>query len=170
MSAKAQKDSAKPRKPAPDPRQQLGISLDDTIPTKPAIGRPTTYHPSYCQRVIELGKQGYSPCQIACELETDRETIIGWTTGKGSGEDGPRFATSLARAKLYEQAWWEERGRKGLDDRHFNAHLWVKIMTCRFRQDYSDRVELTGQDGGPILFQTVYEEPPKTIDVTPSTD
>jgi hypothetical protein len=57
-----------------------------------------------------------------------------------------------------------------LDDRHFNAHLWVKIMTCRFRQDYSDKLELTGADGGPILFQTVYEEPPRTIDVTPTSD
>jgi len=128
----------------------------------PAIGRPTTYNPSYCDKVIALSKLGYSTYQVSAEINVPRWTMMQW------GEQEAAFAEALARAKELERGWWERRGQQGLEDRNFNAHLWIRTMQARFRQDYSEKVELTGADGGPILFQTVYEEPPKTIDVTPT--
>jgi hypothetical protein len=158
------KGSAKPRKPAPDPRLALGPNVDLT-PVKAHIGRPTTFHPSYCNKVIQLGALGYSSYQISAEINVPRLTMMTWANQ--DNENGRFFSAALSRARELERAWWERRGQLGLEDRHFNAHLWVRTMACRWRQDYSDRVEVTGADGGPILFQTVYEEPPKTIDVTP---
>jgi hypothetical protein len=38
-------------------------------------GRPTTYDPSYCERVIELGEKGKSKAQIASALRVSRKSL-----------------------------------------------------------------------------------------------
>ena len=40
--------------------------------------------------------------------------------------------------------------RSGIFSREFNAALWHKNVASRFREDYADRKEVTGANGGPI--------------------
>jgi transposase-like protein len=107
-------------------------------------GRPSLYKPEYCERVIELGKQGCSPMEIAADLDIDRATLYHWS------DKYPDFLTSLKRAKVYEQAWWEKMGKSGLTADRFNAMVWSKSVAARFREDYTERKEVSGIDGGPI--------------------
>ena len=107
-------------------------------------GRPSLYKPEYCERVVELGKLGYSPMQIAAYLDIDRSTLYDWS------DKYPEFSTSLKRAKVYEQAWWEQMGMQGLVSGKFNAMVWSKSVAARFREDYTERKEVSGIDGGPI--------------------
>lgn len=108
------------------------------------LGRPSLYKPEYCERVVELGKLGYSPMQIAAELDIDRATLYNWS------DQFPEFFTALKRAKVYEQAWWEKTGMEGLVSGKFNAMVWSKSVAARFREDYTERKEVSGIDGGPI--------------------
>ncbi len=123
-----------------------------TEETKP-VGRPTLYRPEYCERVIELGREGKSPAQIAADLDVARATLGLWA------EAHPEFMTALTRANDLSQAWFENKGQEGLEKPGFNANLWAKQVSARFREDYTEtqRRELTGKNGGPIQHEAWLE-------------
>ena len=106
-------------------------------------GLPSDYDPAYCERVIELGKQGKSKAQMAAAFDVSRQTIDNWA------ESHPDFLEALSRAMAHCQAWWEEQGQSGLITPGFNAAVWKKSMEARFRDDYTERKEVTGANGGP---------------------
>ena len=105
-------------------------------PAKRPMGRPSLYKPEYCETVIELGKQGYSPAMIASEIDVDRSTLIYWA------EKHQEFSTALARAKSEEQAYWERMGMENINERCFQSSVWAKSMQARFRHDYTERREV----------------------------
>lgn len=112
-------------------------------------GRPSTYDPAYCERVVELAKEGKSQVQIAVALDIPRASLHDWAKAH------PEFSAALTRAKECEQAWWEDKGMKGLDADKFNSAVWSKSMSSRFRDEYTERKELSGPDGGPIKTEEV---------------
>ena len=116
---------------------------------KPKMGRPTKYKPEYCERVIDLGREGKSIAQMAAAFDVDKASIYDWAA---SHED---FSTALARAKALSQTWWEDAAQKNLSDRNFNAQLWLKSVASRFREDYTERqqTELTGANGGAVQIE-----------------
>jgi transposase-like protein len=99
-------------------------------------GRPTKYDPAYCERVIELGRQGKSQVQISAAIDVPRTTILSWA------EQYPEFSTALMRAKEFEQDWWENAGQNGIFLDKFNATVWKTSMAARFRDDYTERKEV----------------------------
>lgn len=109
-------------------------------------GRPSDYDPSYCEEVIELGKQGKSLVQMAAHFDVSRQTIDNWAAAH------PAFLEALNRSKAHAQDWWENAGQTGMLAPGFNAAVWKKSMEARFRDDYTERQQLehTGADGGPI--------------------
>lgn len=118
-------------------------------------GRPTLYRPEYCERVIELGREGKSPAQIASDLDVARPTLLAWS------DQHPEFLTALTRAKVHEQAWWEDKGQAALTSDRFNSAVWSKSMSARFREDYTERKELLGEGGSaliPVLNVTIGTE------------
>lgn len=118
---------------------------------KPRLrGRPSEYRPEYCERVVELAKQGDGWAAYASEFEVDRATLYKWA------DQYPDFRTALNRAKVEEQIWWEKAGREALGAKHFNAAVWRTTMQARFRDDYTERkvTEISGVDGGPIQLQS----------------
>jgi transposase len=112
-------------------------------------GRPPDYRPEFCDRIIELGKLGYSQAQMAAELDVAKCTITYWA------KVHPEFLNALERARTYSQSWWEMKAQSGLESRDFNAALWDKSVKSRFREDYTDRTinELVGKDDGAIEFK-----------------
>lgn len=122
-------------------------------------GRPTNYLPEYCQRVVELGREGKSVVQMACELDVHKDTLYEWV------KVHPDFSDAFTRAKQWSQNWWENKGQSGLDASGFNASLWSRSMAARFPDDYTERQkrELTGKDGEPLFsrIEVVAVEPAK---------
>ena len=114
-------------------------------------GRPTKYQPEYCETVIDLGKEGKSLAQMCAHFDVARSTIDQWA------EDYSEFSEALSRAKVHMQAKLEEMGFSGLTSKEFNAPVWKKTMEARFRDDYTERKEVTGKDGGPIKTEDVSE-------------
>jgi hypothetical protein len=118
---------------------------------KRPVGRPTLYRPEYCERVVELGKQGKSRVQIADALDLNsRSTLDDWA------EVHPEFSEALTRAKMAEQAYWEELGHQALFADRFQAVVWKTSMQARFREDYTEKRinEHSGPGGGPIQQET----------------
>jgi len=115
------------------------------------VGRPSTYDPAYCERVIELGRMGKSIEQIACELNAGTRTIYQW---RDAHEE---FAHALEVAKEFEQNWWETIAQTHMieekDCAKLNASIWSRSMAARFPKKYreSTKTEITGADGQPLL-------------------
>lgn len=111
------------------------------------MARPTDYRAEYCERVIELGREGKSHAQMAAAIGVARQTLYNWAA------EHPAFLDAITYARDLSQAWWEEQAQSGIHlGSGFNASLWAKSMSARFPDDYTDRQrrELTGAGGGPI--------------------
>jgi hypothetical protein len=108
--------------------------------TKHPGGRPTSYRPEFCDRVIELGKEGYSKAEIAAELEVERKTLDNW------GNEYPEFLHAMTRARELSLAWWDSQGRNNICNRDFNANAYRLQVCNRFPDDWRDqqRLELSG--------------------------
>ena len=113
-------------------------------------GRPTLYRREYCEKVIELGKEGASLAQMASHFDVSRPTIDQWAV------DYPEFSEALMRAKAHAQAWWENAGREGMfmGSGGFNAQVWKKSVEARFRDDYTEKQEIkhSGDANAPLAF------------------
>lgn len=100
-------------------------------------GRPSAYEPSYCDEVIDLGKAGKSKAQMAAHFDVSRQTIDNWAAAH------EEFLEALSRADAHAQAWWEDKGMKGMEAPGFNAAVWKKSVEARFREDYTERRDYT---------------------------
>ena len=115
-------------------------------------GRPTVYDPAYCDRIVELGKQGMSIVQMACEFNVSRATMeTNWTAAH------PEFLEAFTLAKQFSQAYWEKLGSDNLitpQGVNFQSSVWSRSMAARFPHDWreSQKVEAThaNPDGSPL--------------------
>ena len=105
---------------------------------KHPIGRPTKYREEYCKQVVALGKDGKSQVQIACALNIDPASLRDWA------KKYPAFALALTRAHAESQSWWERKGQESLGEKSFQALVWKVSMQARFRDDYTERKEISG--------------------------
>lgn len=112
-------------------------------------GRPTKYKPEFCQTVIEVGEYGGWVSEMAEACDVHRSTFDVWAS------EHPEFSAALTRAKQKAQAWFEREGRTGLTADRFNAALWSKQMSARHREEYTERREFSGPDGGAIKVEDV---------------
>jgi len=128
---------------------------------KRPVGRPTTYDPAYCEKVVELGKLGKSIEQICYNLNTPIRTLYEWR------DRHEEFSQALEEAKTYEQAWWEEQAAAYMlehkDAAKLNASIWSRSMAARFPKKYRQetKTEITGADGAPLLtgIQVTFVKP-----------
>lgn len=125
------------------------------------VGRPTEYDPSYCDKVMELGKLGKSFEQMSAQMNVSYRTLCRW---RDAHEE---FRHALEDAHALSQSWWEEQAQSYMlehkDGERLNASLWSRSMAARFPKNYSDRVkqEISGPDGAQLKtgFVLTFEEP-----------
>lgn len=125
--------------------------MTEEAPKKRPVGRPSKYKPEYCERILELGREGKSIAQMAAAFDVDKASIFDWAAAH------EEFSTALARAKTYAQTWWEDKAQQNLGSRDFNAQLWLKSVASRFRDDYTEKqvTEVSGPNGGAIKTESV---------------
>lgn len=121
-----------------------------TEETKP-VGRPSLYDPSYCDKVVELGRLGKSVEQISSNLGVSCRVLYDWR------DRYPEFLRALEEAKEAEQTWWEDQAQAYMlehkDGAKLNASIWSRSMAARFPKKYRESVkqEITGENGAPLL-------------------
>jgi len=127
---------------------------------KKGPGQPTLYRPKYCQKIIDIMKEGASAVEFAAEIGVCKDTVYEWANTI------PEFSYAFTRARTLCQAWWEKQGRTNLSDTtvymgdstKFNDRLWNKNMACRFRDDWVEKkaVEVTTPlDGDKNLLEAL---------------
>jgi transposase-like protein len=108
-------------------------------------GRPTKYKSSMCDVAIECGRQGMTLAGIAAELDVSRDTLYRWR------DEHPEFSDAIKKARDLAMSWWENTLRRQAtmpNGGSTAAAVWA--MKNQFREDYADRHELSGPDGGPV--------------------
>lgn len=114
-----------------------------------AAGRPSDYDPAFCERVIDLGKEGASKAEMAAELGVVRQTLDNWCDAH------PEFLDAVKEALGYSQAWWEKQGRLatfgGADG--FNATSYIFNMKNRFPSDWRDKQEVDQNVKGEMVHE-----------------
>ncbi len=115
------------------------------------------YDPKFCDRVVALGKKGKSRVAICADLGFTRRTVYLWI------ERFPEFKEAMDLAKTYEHKWWEDRGQENLSETKFQGGVWSKNMSARFKEDWSDRQEITGANGGPLKAETKTTIDPESL-------
>lgn len=139
------------------PVKTKGRSKASTVPAK--RGRPkdstapwrkgeTRYHPSICEKVINLMKKGYSEAVIAAHLGV---TVITYNKWKDKGE----FRMAIEEGKVHSQLWWETQGIKAVQGqiKGFNSAVWIFNMKNRF--GWRDKQEITGDEDKPLSVRVV---------------
>ncbi len=97
-------------------------------------GRPTIYKPEYCEKVIELLKEGASIEEIGLELNCGYKTVYEWM------ERHPDFAQAIKTGRDYSKGWWYKQGRIALREKEFSPTLWYMNMKNRF--GWTDKQEV----------------------------
>lgn len=117
-------------------------------------GRPTDYKPEYCEKIIELGRQGLSVVEMAAEIGVAHRCTIEEDWPKAH----PEFSEAFTRARLLSQAWWEKTGRVGMIEEpggvKINHGIWSRSMAARFPADWRESKEtrLSGADGSGLTI------------------
>lgn len=101
------------------------------------MGRPTKYDPSFCAKVIELGKTGASKAEMALDLGIAYSTFDLWQNEKAD------FSEAVKEAEAHSRGWWEKNGRLatfgGVEG--FNATSYIFQMKNRFSEHWRDKRE-----------------------------
>lgn len=114
---------------------------------RPVLGEEV-YDISMCDVVIEMGKRGSSETSMAVNgCKVARSTMRAWA------DRHPEFKYALALARDHAKAWWEDTGNIRLRTIGFNTHLYNKIISCRFREDYSERMVVEGDADKPLVHK-----------------
>lgn len=119
-------------------------------------GRPTTYDPAFCDRVIQMGREGYSRAQMAYELDVAKDSLYEWA------KVHPEFSDAITRATTHAQAWWERKGHDYLIESpmgdRINPGLYSRSMAARFPDDWREKTatELSGPNGAPIATDNAF--------------
>lgn len=95
--------------------------------TKNKGGRPSTYKPEICRKVLEYATNGMTMSMIFLKLGISEGTCRYWK------KKYPEFLRTIKIAKTIRQAAWVEIGRLNLFSKDFNNVLWMMNMSNQFQ-------------------------------------
>jgi len=126
LPKKSSKKNPKSKKRLITPSSSLPYSIDLKPHLDSVVGRPTSYKPIYCQKIIMLMAEGKSKTTAAVELGVEKGTLLAWAA------KNPEFLFAIKKAEQLSQRWWEEVGRANIGNKQFNAVLYMMNMSNRF--------------------------------------
>lgn len=94
-----------------------------------------------------MGKEGFSLCEMASDLE------IAWDTFERWRKEKPEFSDAVKQALRNSQAWWERKGREATfgECQGFNATSYIFQMKNRFSDDWREKQEIEHKGGISVV-------------------
>lgn len=106
------------------------------------------YREELLPEVVDAGRIGMSETEIASYIfDVPRATM------RAMAKRHPELQRALDRARDHAKSWWESTARIRLRTPNFNTHLFNKIISCRFRDEYSERVTVEGDADRPLVHK-----------------
>lgn len=100
--------------------------------------------------VINHMAQGLSKESFAGAIGTSKQRIYDWA------EQFEEFRDAVKRGEELSRLFWESLGVEGARGSDaFNATAWIFNMKNRFHEEWRDRHEHTGPEGGALVVQVV---------------
>ena len=104
------------------------VKISEQGPVMPIFRKPRVeYNPEFCEEVMRLGAEGMSINSISLHLGTTFVSVYNWI------KNYPEFKAAMEAAEQLSRGWWEEQGRINLNNRNFNAILYMMNMQNRFK-------------------------------------
>ena len=127
--------------------------ISDAIPTNRSVGRPTSYRPEFCQRVIKLMGEGRSLDGCAALLAVHPDSLYTWQ------KTNPEFSDAVKAGRAAGIAFWESRLLDIAQGGSGNAQAIQWALRNRSRAssgwDHAHaKVEVSGPNGGAVQVQT----------------
>jgi hypothetical protein len=107
-------------------------------------GRPSKYDPSYCQAVIEAGKQGFSLTAFAGSIGVCRDTISEWMKVHDEFSVAVKHHAAARTYSLEGDLLQAETGPR------VTSRIFALKNAAPYEWRDKQDLELTGKDGGPI--------------------
>lgn len=112
-------------------------------------GRPTDYHPSLCEKVVEHMRSGLSFESFAGAVGCSKQSLYDWANKFPEFMDAKKEGLELCRL------FWERLGTAGAAGKvkNFNCAAWIFNMKNRFRDDWRDRQEVEHAFPKPTVIE-----------------
>jgi hypothetical protein len=120
---------------------------------KPRLGRPTKYHPMYCEAIIDFMAEGYSATAFAGSILVSRSTVYKWA------DEHPEFSDALKVGQARSAVWWEDCLRDNAMTGQGNATSAIFGLKNRVAHDWRDKrdLDLSSTDGSMTPTRIVIE-------------
>lgn len=115
-------------------------------------GRPTTYLPEYCDKIVECMGRGLSKTAFAGEIGVCRETIMNWS------KEHPEFLGAVKRAEAARVLFLEQRLIDGETGARVTSHIFA--LKNADPDEWRDKTEREHSGTMAVNFTTVYESKP----------
>lgn len=114
-----------------------------------SAGRPSTYDPAYCERVVEFLKDGFSLAAFAGEIGVARSTVYEWA------KEHPEFSDAVKTAQAGAVLAWEKRLKAASTGGNGNPTAIIFGLKNRAADEWRDvkATEISGPDGGPMQVE-----------------
>ena len=139
--------------PEPLPHKDEPDHKNPLIPQKPRLGRPTKYHPAYCEAVVEFGRQKMSLTAFAGSILVSRETLSEWMRQhpdfSAACKQHSAVRTMALERGLFEAQIGPQVGAHIFALKNASPHEW------RDKQEIDHQVNLTIADLVEQSFKTL---------------
>lgn len=122
------------------------------------LGRPTKYRPEFCEKVIEIMKEGATVVEVCAALGIVKDTFYSWCNPENT-DFQPAFADAVKEARILSQAWWHKFARNAAlqPNGTYNATLIIFNLKNRCPEDFRDmataQVESSNGEGATSKIQ-----------------
>jgi hypothetical protein len=125
--------------------------------SKKSVGRPKKsldLWKGWAKDVLDLYVDGASDVEIKALVWQKRGSFSNDLWGRWMDEE-KEFSETIKMGRTFAKAWWEKKGRSGVDSQEINSTMWY--MNMKNRYGWRDKQDITS-DEKPIQTMVSFGE------------